>query len=123
MALAAAGARAKGEAVNTELTEDFANEQVKIRVRIGKRSAVFAVYNADVERVQGGPGGGRESGAADSGCAVGDPGLNAAPVFRDREDRRAPITRNPAPHPGLSHRRPAEGRGSTISYNPQAAPL
>jgi len=53
MALSAAAARAKGEAVRTELTEDFANEQLKIRVRIGKRSAVFTVYNADVERVQG----------------------------------------------------------------------
>ena len=53
MALAAAAAKAKGEAVNTEVTEDFDNEQLKIRVRIGKRSAVFAVYNADVERVQG----------------------------------------------------------------------
>ena len=53
MTLAAAAARAKGEAVVTEVTEDFDNEQLKIRVRIGKRSAVFAVYNADVERVQG----------------------------------------------------------------------
>ncbi len=53
MTLAAAAAGAKGEAVVTEVTEDFDNEQLKIRVRIGKRSAVFAVYNADVERVQG----------------------------------------------------------------------
>jgi hypothetical protein len=53
MALSAAAAVAKGEAVRTELEEDFANEQLKIRVRIGKRSAVFAVYNADVARVQG----------------------------------------------------------------------
>jgi len=53
MALSAAAAVAKGEAVRTELEEDFANEQLKIRVSIGKRSAVFAVYNADVERVQG----------------------------------------------------------------------
>jgi hypothetical protein len=53
MALSAAAAMAEGDAVRTELTEDFANEQIKIRVRIGKRSAVFAVYNADVERVQG----------------------------------------------------------------------
>ena len=53
MALAAAAAVAKGDAVHTEVTEDFANEQLKVRVRIGKRSAVFAVYNADVERVQG----------------------------------------------------------------------
>jgi hypothetical protein len=53
MALAAARARAGGEAVNAELGEDFANEQLKVRVRIGKRSTVFAVYNGDVERVQG----------------------------------------------------------------------
>jgi hypothetical protein len=53
MALAAAGARAKGDAVTTEVTEDFANEQLKVRVWIGKRSAVFAVYNADLERAQG----------------------------------------------------------------------
>jgi hypothetical protein len=53
MALAAAGARAKGGAVTTEVTEDFANEQLKVRVWIGKRSVVFAVYNADLERVQG----------------------------------------------------------------------
>jgi hypothetical protein len=31
--------------VNTELEEDFDNEQLKVRVRIGKRSPVFAVYN------------------------------------------------------------------------------
>jgi len=53
MALSAAAAMAEGDAVRTELTEDFANEQIKIRVHIGKRSAVFTVYNADVERVQG----------------------------------------------------------------------
>ncbi len=53
MALSAAAAIAKGEAVNTEVVEDFANEQLKVRVRIGKRSALFAVYNGDVERVQG----------------------------------------------------------------------
>ena len=53
MALSAAVAMAKGDAVRTGLEEDFANEQLKIRVSIGKRSAVFAVYNADVERVQG----------------------------------------------------------------------
>jgi hypothetical protein len=53
MTLAAAAARAKGEAVNVEIGEDFANEQLKVRVRIGKRSAVFAVYNGDVARVQG----------------------------------------------------------------------
>jgi len=41
MALSAAAAVAKGEAVRTELEEDFANEQLKIRVSIGKRSAVF----------------------------------------------------------------------------------
>ena len=52
MALAAAAARANGEAVSTEVREDFDNEQIKVRVRIGWRSAVFAVYNADVERVQ-----------------------------------------------------------------------
>jgi hypothetical protein len=43
----------KDETVRTELEEDFANEQLKVRVRIGKRAAVFAVYNADVERLQG----------------------------------------------------------------------
>jgi hypothetical protein len=53
MALSAAAARAKGEAIRTELTEDFANEQLKIRVRVGKRSAVLTVYNGDLERVQG----------------------------------------------------------------------
>ena len=53
MALAAAAAAAPSEAVNTEVTEDFPNEQVKVSVRVGKRSAVFAVYNGDVERVQG----------------------------------------------------------------------
>jgi hypothetical protein len=53
MTLSAAGALAKGEAVRTELEEDFANEQLRVRVFIGKRSAVFAIYNADVERVQG----------------------------------------------------------------------
>ena len=53
MTLAAAAAAAPGEAVNTQVTEDFPNEQIKVRVRVGKRSAVFAVYNGDVERVQG----------------------------------------------------------------------
>jgi hypothetical protein len=53
MVLAAAAARANGKAVNSEVTEDFANEQLKVRVVIGKRSATFVVYNADVERVQG----------------------------------------------------------------------
>ena len=53
MALSAAAAVAKGDAVHTEVTEDFTNEQLKVRVRIGKRSAVFAIYNADVERVLG----------------------------------------------------------------------
>jgi len=53
MALAAAAGAAPSEAVNTEVTEDFPNEQIKVRLRLGKRSAVFAVYNGDVERVQG----------------------------------------------------------------------
>ena len=53
MALAAAEVRAKGDAVTTEVVEDFANEQLKVRVWIGRRSGVFAVYNADLERVQG----------------------------------------------------------------------
>jgi hypothetical protein len=52
MALAAAAALAAGEAVSTEVREDFDNEQLQVRVFVGKRSAVFAVYNADVERVQ-----------------------------------------------------------------------
>ena len=37
----------------SEIVEAFDNEQTKIRVRIGKRSAVFAVYNADMEHAQG----------------------------------------------------------------------
>jgi hypothetical protein len=53
MALQAAAARFKDEAVSTGITEDFENEQVKVTVRIGKWSAAFAVYNADLERVQG----------------------------------------------------------------------
>jgi hypothetical protein len=49
---AAAAAAAPGEAVSTQVREDFANEQIKVRLRVGKRSGVFAVYNGDVERVQ-----------------------------------------------------------------------
>jgi len=52
MTLAAAAGVAQGEGVATKVEEDFANEQIKVRVRSGKRSAVFVVYNADVERVQ-----------------------------------------------------------------------
>ena len=37
----------------SEIVEAFDNELTKIRVRIGKRSAVFAVYNADMEHAQG----------------------------------------------------------------------
>ena len=33
----------------SEIVEAFNNEQTKIRVRIGKRSAVLAVYNADMD--------------------------------------------------------------------------
>jgi hypothetical protein len=33
--------------------EDFANEQLKIRGFVGKRSAMFAIYNAGLERIQG----------------------------------------------------------------------
>ncbi|MGN6168595.1 MAG: hypothetical protein ACTHQQ_10560 [Solirubrobacteraceae bacterium] len=53
MTLAAAAAWAPSEAVHIQVKEDFANEQIKVRVHVGKRSAVFAVYNGDVERVQG----------------------------------------------------------------------
>jgi hypothetical protein len=70
MALSTAATLAKDEAVRTELEEDFDNEQLKIRVRIGKRSAVFAVYNADVEP-PGRSGGSPEGGAADSGGTIG----------------------------------------------------
>jgi hypothetical protein len=52
MVLRAAAALARTDAVGTDVHEDFANEQVKIRVHIGGQRAEFALYNADVERVQ-----------------------------------------------------------------------
>lgn len=53
MTLAAAAAAAPGGAVNVPVKEDFPNEQIRVRVHVGKRSAVFAVYNGDVQRVRG----------------------------------------------------------------------
>jgi hypothetical protein len=53
MVLRAAAAMARNDAVGTDVHEDFANEQVRIRVHIGRQRAEFAVYNGDVERVQG----------------------------------------------------------------------
>ena len=62
----------------SEIVEAFDNELTKIRVRIGKRSAVFAVYNADMEHAQGDCAMARKSGrlfvrprrSAPTGCAA-----------------------------------------------------
>ena len=61
--------------MTTEVTEDFVNEQLKVRIWIGKRSAVFAVYNADLERVQGDRTVAKK--LSGSGCAGGDPDLRS----------------------------------------------
>jgi len=53
MALAAAAAVAKGEAVNTEVREDFDNEPLEVRVFIGNHSAVFRVNGADIDHLGG----------------------------------------------------------------------
>jgi hypothetical protein len=51
MALSAGAAIAKDEAVRTELEEDFANQQLRVRIFIGKRSTIVTIYDADLERV------------------------------------------------------------------------